>query len=290
MNASSIASAIGLSTLLLTGCCCFAPEPVEPRTLPIVREATIAVFNSSYVGNAPTSEFNLASFKFPSNDRSSGALPNDDRFALGSWAFSEPNYPAQGLTSFYEFFTPPNALIAGDMIVDDINIGAGTATIRVRGKLLRLPPKAALLTDDASVFAREIATFNDTASAPANRSVCADLEDRSTLYGSTQDNPALRAFTIRVEEGGQNSPISYPDNWPRDSRGNLLPPIRKPLTTDLGYYPVTVRQGDWFYYRAVNNMSFFVLVTAVQQGTLPPFIRRLTLKFSESYGCYNCSE
>ena len=50
-----------------------------------------------------------------------------------------------------------------------------------------------------------------------------------------------------------------------------------------------MRTGDWFFYRAVNGMSFFVVVTNIQRGTMPPFIQRMTIKFAESYGCENCT-
>ncbi|MBK6419301.1 MAG: hypothetical protein IPF79_08950 [Ignavibacteria bacterium] len=117
MNAQLNILLVISASLLLNACCCFQPEPVDPATLPIVREATIAVFNSDYAGNAPAPEFNIATFQFPSNDRSSGSLPNDSRFSTGSWAFREVDYPGKGLTTFYEFFTPPNALIAGDFLL-----------------------------------------------------------------------------------------------------------------------------------------------------------------------------
>ncbi|MBK7413741.1 MAG: hypothetical protein IPI29_14425 [Ignavibacteria bacterium] len=291
MNAQLNILLVISASLLLNACCCFQPEPVDPATLPIVREATIAVFNSDYAGNAPAPEFNIATFQFPSNDRSSGSLPNDSRFSTGSWAFREVDYPGKGLTTFYEFFTPPNALIAGDFLVDSIFLGPSpVAIMRVRGKLLRMPANPNLLTDDANVFAKEISQYNDTASILSGSSVCDGLENTALLYGTSLNDPNLDDYTIRVEEGGQTTGVSYPTNWPTDANGTLLPPIRKPLTTDLGYYTVQFQEGDWFYYRATNGVSFFVLVTAIQQGTLPPLIRRVTFKFSESYGCYDCAK
>jgi hypothetical protein len=161
------------------------------------------------------------------------------------------------------------------------------ALIRVRGSLLRLPPNPALRTDDAQVVVSEIERFYATATPDPGKSICATLDDQAIKYG-TDTMSAQTDYTIVVTDAGQPTSLTYPSNWPTDSRGNLLPAIKQPLTDDIGYYTLAMRLGDWFYYRAINGMSFIVVVTNIQRGTMPPFIQRMTIKFAESYGCENC--
>ena len=280
---------IALLATVVTGCCCFEAVPIDPSSPPIVREATIAEFNSEVVGNAPAPTFNIATFKFPASDASSGDLPNDNRFLSGLWAFTQTDYPLRGLTAEYAFRSPSNSLIAGDLLVDTIIMSAvdTVAMIRVRGSLLRLPPNPALRTDDARVIATAIQSFIATATPDPGKSVCATLDGRAVPFG-TDTITTQSDYTITVLQDGQPTSFAYPGNWPADSKGNPLPPIRKPLTSDLGYYSLAMRTGDWFYYRAVNGMSFYVVITNIQRGATPPFIRRLTIKFAESYQCEDC--
>ncbi len=278
-----------LLSVMLVSCCCFEPVPVDPQSTPIVREATIAEFNSQFVGTDPAPSFNIATFKFPASTASSGDLPNDDRFLKGPWSFSQTNYPLRGLTTNYTFRSPSNSLLAGDIIVDTIIISQldTVAMIRVRGSLFRLPPNASLRTDDAQVVVAEIQKFYKSATPDPGKSICATLEAKAIEFG-TDTISSQTDYTINVTENGQPTTWSYPTSWPTDSKGNLLPPIKQPLTSDIGYYTLAMRLGDWFYYRAVNGMSFIVVVTNIQRGTMPPFIQRMTIKFAESYGCENC--
>ena len=273
----------------LAGCCCFQPELIEPTTLPIVREATLAEFDNQYSGNAPSSKFNIATFKFPSTERSSGDLPNDQRFKDGPFVVVNGDYPVLGATTTARFQTPPNTMIAGDWVVDRVTLQpTAVASVRVRGRLHRLPANPSLMTDDAGVFAREIAAYNDTMQTNPGRTVCETLYDRSLLYGTqTIDAQAAAAQVLVTENGAPSAQWFYPTSWPTRN-GSILPAIRTPEINDVGYYTVEMRVGEWYFYRAVNGSSFFVLVTAVRQGELSPFVRRITFKFSESYQCYNC--
>jgi hypothetical protein len=291
MRRSNPFTFVAALSVLLTGCCCFEPLPIDPATPPIVREATIAEFNSQFVGNAPAPQFNIATFKFPASDASSGDLPNDNRFLSGAWAFTQADYPLRGLTTEYTFRSPSNSLIAGDLIVDTILISPldTVAMIRVRGQLFRLPPNPLVRTDDARVIATEIQSYVATASPDPGKTICQTLVDRAVPYG-TDTMSAQTDYAITVLQGGQPTSYAYPGNWPVDSKGNPLPPIKQPLTGDLGYYTLAMRTGDWFFYKAVNGMSFFVVVTNIQRGATPPFIQRCTIKFAESYQCEDCQE
>lgn len=277
-----------VGAVLLTGCCCYQPEVLEPPVLPIVREATIAEFDNRYVGNAPAPTFNIATFRFPSSVRSSGELPNDERFANGPFEIVNANYPVRGAQTRVVFATPPNALLAGDMIVDRIELVPQlVAHVRVAGKLLRLPDNPALLTDDAGVFAQEISRLNDTLRVDVGSTVCETLDRRAVRFGTALADPLAQQLQVEVTEGGEPSAWTYPANWPAENN-QPLPLLRTPRLIDAGYYTVTMRVGEWYYYKAVNGASFFVLVTSIQDGLLAPFVERMTFKFSESYQCVNC--
>lgn len=287
MNTTNLLLA-GLFAISLSGCCCYKPEVLVPDNLPIVREATIAEFDNRYVGNAPGPTFNVATFRFPASTQSSGDLPNDERFFEGPWELINANYPVRGAQTRVVFTTPPNALLAGDLIVDRIEqTPTLMAYVRVAGKLLRLPPNPDLLTDDAGVFAREIATLNDTLRVDPGATVCQTLDRRAVQYGSSIADPVAQRIQVEVTEGGQPAPWIYPTNWPTEDN-QLLPLLRSPLLRDVGYYSVPMQVGEWYYYKAVNGASFFVLVTSIQDGLLAPFVERMTFKFSESYQCVNC--
>lgn len=278
-----------LCAVSLTACCCYQPEPLEPTTLPIVREATLAEFDNRYNGNSPSPTFNIATFKFPSTERSSGDLPNDQRFEDGPFIVSNADYPVNGAITTARFQTPPNSMIAGDWVVDRITLQpTPVAYVRVRGWLHRLPANPLLMTDDAGVFAREIAAYNDTMQTNPGRTVCETLYDRSLLYGTADvDNQVTAAQITVTESGAPSAQWSYPTSWPTRN-GSILPALRSPVINDVGYYTIQMRVGEWYFYRAVNGASFFVLVSAVREGELSPFVRRITFKFSESYQCYNC--
>lgn len=278
--------AVSLALFACVTGCCVELEPVTPETLPTVREATIAVFNNGFNGGTPVPEFNLATFRFPSSEQTSGSLPNDNRFALGPWQFREENYPVRGATTLYSFSTPPNAMLAGDILVEDITLQpVPRARIRVRGRYLGLPPNPRIRTDNARVIAEEV---RQVALQGVGQISCRELESRAFQFGAPLPIQIPAAVSIVVEENGQPSAIQYPVTWPRDEQGRLLPVIRQPVTFDIGYYAVDVTLGDWFYYKAANGMPFIGVVTNIQAGTLPPFVRRLTIKFAELYGCHDC--
>lgn len=67
---------LSICVLSFSGCGdCFVPTPIVPNEKPIVREATIAVFNSTIDtlnNRTPVPEFNIATFRFPYSSYSSG--------------------------------------------------------------------------------------------------------------------------------------------------------------------------------------------------------------------------
>ena len=117
---------LSICVLIFSGCGdCFVPTPIVPNEKPIVREATIAVFNSTIDtlnNRTPVPEFNIATFRFPYSSYSSGDLPNNQKFSAGPWTFAEKDYPLTGYTTTYTFNSPPNSLMDGDILVESVTL------------------------------------------------------------------------------------------------------------------------------------------------------------------------
>lgn len=275
-------------TIFLTGCCCFEPAITDEDSPIIVREATLPEFNSRFNGNNPDPSFNISMFRFPSSYLSSGDLPNDNRFRNGPWTSSTTDYPLRGLSTFYLYSSPPNSLIDGDFMVVRVNPTLQEAVMRVKGSMFRLPGNP-LLTDNASTFANEIRKYVATQTPPTGTSVCQLLASQAVQYGVATPTSTRSYDTMFVKtNAGADTNVVYPGNWPRDSSGVLLPPVKG--LSDISIYDINVRPGDWFYYKAANGMSFFVVVTNIQAGILTPNINRVTFKFAEAYQCLDCKK
>ena len=281
--------AFALVGLFAASCCCFEPALQEQDGTVIVREATLPEFNSTIVGSNPDPSFNIAMFKFPASVQSSGELPNDGRFANGTYTSIEANYPKRDLTSYYVFSSPPNSIMAGDFMVVDVDPTARVATMRVSGRLAKLPNNPAL-TDNAATFADEIRKYVASMTPTAGLTVCQMFEAQTVLYGTTTAVPGQSFDKMFVKtNSGADTNVVYPTNWPVDAAtGMLLPPIKE--SSDIGFYNITVNPGDWFYYKAKNGMAFFVVVTNIQSGILVPYINRVTFKFAEAYQCLDCKK
>lgn len=280
---------IAVTAAVLTSCCCFEPEVSDATGTIIVREVTLAEFNSTMNGNTPDPRFSIAMFKFPGSVSSSGDLPNDSRFSNGMWTSATADYPARGLTSYYVFSTPPNKMLSGDFLAADVRSTLREADLRVRGKLYMLPANPALLSDDASTFANELRKFIASQQPPAGQTLCQMLDSKAIDFGTTVVADAIGYDSMYVKKSnGADTNIVYPTNWVTDSKGNLLPPIKS--VDDVRTYEITLKPGDWFYYKAVNGMSFYVLVSNIQAGILPPYIDRITFKYAEAYGCPDCKK
>jgi hypothetical protein len=282
---------IAAVTVSCVGCCCFEPIVSDENGPIIVREATISEFNTKFIGNNPDPSFNIAMYRFPGNVNSSGELPNDPRFANGQWTAQSVNWPARGLTSYYIFSSPPNSLMQGDFLAVDVDPTASPrrAVLRVRGRLYRLPNVPSLQTDDAFVFASEIRKFASTQNVPVGSSLCKELDALSLQYGTTTPT-AIRSFdTMYVKTtAGADTNLSYPNQWLTKPDNTQYGPLKD--AADINIYEVSFSPGDWFYYKAVNGSSFFVLITNIDNGVLDPFVNRVTFKFAEAYKCLDCKK
>lgn len=289
---TSILSLIVLLLMSLNGC--FVPEPLDPTSAdPIVREATIAVFDSRIDAsiNVTSPTFNIATFRFPSSENSSGSLPNDDRFLNGNWVFKETNFPLPGYTTTCDFQEPPNSLQAGDILVDSIylhpsNPQLNRVIVRFKGKFVRIPRASPLLTENADVIA---SVFKDLANDTLRFFTgCDQLDKLGIQYG---DLKVGSRFTITANNPeGNPKDYVYPINWPSlKDIGKVMPPFKRLPAEDMDTYTAEFGLGDVFYYTAINGNNFFVVVSNIREGVLNPILRRVTFKFAEAYYCTICN-
>jgi len=282
-----------ISVLLLTLNGCFVPEPISPESAdPIVREATIAVFDTridtSINYTSPT--FNIATFRFPSNTNSSGDLPNDLRFLNGNWQFEETNFPLPGYTTTCIFQEPPNSLQSGDILVDSIYIDPNPflskAILRFKGRFVRIPKASPIMTENADTLAAIFKNLaNDTLRFLTG---CDQLDKLGVQYG---DVKVGRPYIITANNPtGTPTDYVYPTNWPTiKDIGKVLPPFKRLPAEDMDTYTAEFGLGDVFYYTAENGNNFFVTVSNIRAGLLNPPLRRVTFKFAEAYYCSICN-
>ncbi|MFZ9761606.1 MAG: hypothetical protein ACO3DH_09135 [Candidatus Kapaibacteriota bacterium] len=283
-----------ITLLLMSFNGCFVPEPLSPEdTKPLVREATLAVFNSTtYLSNkTPDSLFTIATFRFPSSTNSSGSLPNDQRFLNGNWTFQEANFPLPGYTAEYIFQEPPNSLQAGDILVDSIFIHPtnpilSKVVLRFKGRFARIPRATPQLTEDADSLANVFMQLaNDTLRFFTG---CDQFEKLAVQYG---DVKVGRLYSITATNpNGTPQRYDYPTNWPTAKDiAKVLPPFKRLPAEDMDTYTAEFGLGDVFYYMAENGNNFFVSVSNIRESILTPGLKRVTFKFAEAYYCTICN-
>jgi len=282
-----------ITLLLLSFNGCFVPEPLSPESAdPIIREATIAVFDSGIdtAINYTSPTFNIATFRFPSSSKSSGDLPNDPRFLKGNWTFKEANFPLPGYTTTCIFQEPPNSLQAGDILVDSIYIDPNPflskAILRFKGKFVRIPRASPVLTENADTLAALFKNLaNDTLRFFTG---CDQYEKLGVQYG---DVKVGRPYSITANNpNGIPQNYVYPTNWPTAKDiAKVLPPFKRLPAEDMDTYTAEFGLGDVFYYTAENGNNFFVVVSNIRTGLLNPPLRRVTFKFAEAYYCTICN-
>jgi|GEM_PF-388509 hypothetical protein len=283
-----------LTIVLLSLNGCFVPEPLSPDEVkPLVREATIAVFNSTtyQINKTPDSLFTIATFKFPSSTKSSGSLPNDERFLDGNWTFEDANFPLPGYTTTYDFQEPPNSLQAGDVLVDSIylhptNPILSKVILRFKGRFARIPRATPQLTEDADSLANVFMQLaNDTLRFFTG---CDQFEKLALKYG---DIKIGRLYTIKAfNPTGNPQNYEYPNNWPSTKTiGQFMPPFKRLPADDMDTYTAEFGLGEVFYYMAENGNNFFVSVSNIRESLLTPGLKRVTFKFAEAYYCTICN-
>ena len=286
---------LSICVLIFSGCGdCFVPTPIVPNEKPIVREATIAVFNSTIDtlnNRTPVPEFNIATFRFPYSSYSSGDLPNNQKFSAGPWTFAEKDYPLTGYTTTYSFNSPPNSLMDGDILVESVTLPPISLEpeTRLRFKGDVFPINTSLKTDDANIFATYVQNLGKQSNPGSNLAFCAFYDASALAY--KQDSTGNNYSIVASNPTGNPKTFTFPSSWPLNIKTlSVLPPFRNVIANDLSNYSVRFNIGDVFYYKAQNGTNFFVLISNIQEGVLAPKVRRVTVKFAEAYKCEECKE
>ncbi|MCX7880110.1 MAG: hypothetical protein N2517_05570 [Ignavibacteria bacterium] len=248
-----------------------------------VREATITKFNpngtvreetkpdgTTEIIFIPDSTYSIHTFQFPFDQRSSGSLVNDDRFAKSS-AIPIFKIPFTNNAPYFLAILdnyPKNDEIVGDILVSEIANDFSYADIRVRGEIVRL---------------------NENFNSENSQQFCEFVNNLA------RDTARIRQLKSNLSKFGLGLPFSFVINFTQgnivvlDLNNKVVSGVT-PLTQDINKLldltrnqaiNLRVRVSEVFLYRAVNGKYFLFAVTDIRQGTLDPYKRRFTIMFSE---------
>lgn len=273
-----------LIIVLLQSCCSDCPvNPTNPSFLCRVREASITQFNPNLIEQRiprpgqpdsifyiPVPEYSIHSYAFPSDLKSSGSLPNDNRFIENSFIpvvtipFSDGSpYLAAIIDN-----RPLNNNMEGDILVDSVfitgNILNNIAYIQVRGYI------AKMTTPFLSESSTEFCNYIEQNSDEINRK-----KDSLSLYGwnigITKQFSLSNAQFVAIDKNGK---IDYNVSVSVVDRLSLLEKVANQSII------IPVRVGDVFYYTAINGRSFAFVVVNISQGSLPPNKKFIKIMFN----------
>jgi hypothetical protein len=273
---------LAIAVMMLEGC---GDCDLVTATYPCrVREATITQFdprlnviNDSTVVPVPT--YSIHTFSFPNDNESSGLLTNDTRFdqddplkevvvlAEEEYTFRGRDYRAQLVSRF-----PTNEAIVGDVMVVDVTSSAPrTALLRFYGYLSQFP--MSIQSEDAALFCDTLEAYR------VDNDGYDGVQDASSRFGQTLPQAELVELDqddLRViDEDGRDVTNTELTNIPPETRENLL------SSSASNAYDIRVTPGEIYYYRARNGKEFSMLIADINQGSFDPFLKRVTLKFSE---------
>jgi len=274
-----------MAALVAASCGCPTLEPINIIDRR-VREATVTRFDPTWdvQGDQPTPEYSIHNFLFPNDISSSGTLPNDLRVAggkstlLSSEPFTalDPNSTTGDSAEFTaEFYTrnPNNSGLVGDLVV----IGITTTTIPPSARI-RVIGDLALFTDPLpSGSAADFVQYIETHDA-----------DFPVVAG--QATPGGRNLATASTASAIDS-IRVVDERGVDVTGQVAVPTAIVNGADARFqaFEVEVRPGEVYYYRARNGVEFAMLIEDVFRASLPPNLRRMTIKFAELRSLQQCT-
>lgn len=256
-----------------------------------VREGTIPLFDPRLIYNqidtlttiVPT--YNNQTFQFPNDNSSSGTLTNDNRYDTGdtlgqyyvidSRSYNDP-ITGELLSAKLLNIYPPNPSMVGDAMVVSVAPDFSYALVRFFGSVARFPQPFNF--EDAYRFCNEY--------LPGYKQTTGDDEftniaSQSTIWGSAIafNNPTPAENNVRITNAlNQDVTSQYLNTIPQNILNELG---SNKQTTGVD---VQVRVGDVYYYRARNGKEFAVIVSNIFEGSLDPFIKRVTIRFSELKG------
>jgi len=267
--------------IFLTSCddCPIKDNP--PVFLCEVREATITEFNPLLVRDlsipdsvvfVPDPKYSVHTFEFPLDQKSSGSLPNDERFKeQGFIAVATKPSTTGNYTVALVDFTPLNSDMIGDILVDSVFINPSDpsqnrAYLMFYGDLARYP------RDFTSENSKEFCNFLGTFSSSDLNNIRID----ATKYGENLPNAGSKTYDINsrfvaINQKGQfdfNIDISLAD------KQSLLSDFKGKSIV------VQVNPGQVYFYRARNGRQFAIVISDIKSGTFPPNKNRVTIMFN----------
>ena len=262
-----------------------ANYPCNPREATITQfdPRVSAVVNGNDTTIVPVPTYSIQTFLFPSDNSSSGTLANDNRFSQTDTTkekvvIAQKQFTSSGQQLIAQLVSihPTNSSLVGDMMVIDVDITAAppTALLRFYGSLTEFP--FTLQSEDASLFCSRIENYRSTDNEFNN------IKGKVTDFGKGLTNAVNSSFTtsdIRVMDlSNHDVTYLYSGSIPQSVRDSLLSASASQAVDIL------VQPGQMYFYHARNGKDFAVLIADINQGTFPPNLKRVTIKFSEIRG------
>lgn len=270
---------LALIALLVNSCC---DCPLKESSINIkcfVREASITdfdptrIFNPSDSAYIPSQTYSIHTFLFPNDLKSSGSLPNDERFKTLN-SLSILKIPFSDKRPYYLILfdnLPLNSDQNGDILVDSVYIDNSNflnnfAFLRIKGSIERLDQK--FFNDGAQEFCDYVAQNEKEI---VQKSF--DLKQYGKgVVGSTQ----LRSFSVNdikiFNSANQEVTEVIPSSEDIDKLLNLL--------SNDGI-DLAVQMGDVFIYQSINKKKFAFAIVNISQGQLEPYKKRVTIMFTQ---------
>ncbi|MBM2813426.1 MAG: hypothetical protein HW421_188 [Ignavibacteria bacterium] len=256
-----------------------------------IREATITLFdprvniiNDSVIVPVPT--YSNHTFQFPNDNASSGLLTNDNRFDVKDVkkqfiVLDNIEYTPSGSNETHTVqlvsINPSNTNMIGDLMVVDVNMNStpNSALLRFYGYLARFPND--FFSEDAYKFCQQYLEGYRKSDINYGK-----IRQQSTSNGSGLPNSVQKLYNINnirvLDSKGNDVSDIYKSSIP----SNILSGIyssNKSTAIDI-----QVKAGQVYYYKARNGKEFAVVIVDIRQGTFEPFMKRVTIKFSELVG------
>lgn len=273
-----ILALISALSFFINSCCDCPLEPSDLKMKCNVREASITDFNPNLTLKPSTSdtlipvpEFSIHTFLFPSDNNSSGSLPNDQRFATTS-TITTLSIPFSDGQPYYLAIMdniPFNSNQNGDILVDSVFYDATTPTnsyafLRIKGEIQRT--NLLFNFDNAQLFCDFVSN---------NSSNLLDLFKDVKLYGiGIVGDSRIRSYSA-ADVKIINTAGKIVDNVTP-----LQSDINKILALAQQGTDILVKPGDVFVYQAVNNRRFVFSIANIGLGMFQPFKKRVTIMFT----------
>jgi hypothetical protein len=225
-------------------------------------------------------EYSIGSFLFPNDMSATGIIANEN-FGMGLFfgvyeQYAPPRLEFSSGNNNYvaviDNYYPTNPNLKGDILVDSVDMsGTRLAIIRVAGSITQF--SGTINTDDCSAFR----TFLDNYRSFNNDLKYDNIRSQLKQYGEGLTNANVTSTTNILVFNKANG-LWASETPPSNISEELLKPKNSKSVT------LTVRRGEVYYYRAKNGKEFALFITDINEGSLPPFKRRIAIKYSALRG------